>query len=281
MNPTRSAPVLLLVVAALGTGCEEVEDFLPKLRFDTLQAEEVTFERAKVDFVFQVDNPNPIEIALSSFSYDLGLEDVPLLNGDNEDGFVLEASDASELRLPVDLTWAGVFETINATRGEDFVDFGLAGHFGFDTPIGEARLPYDEGGDFPALRTPKFSFKKLRVKNFTPFPPTAALALDLGVQHEQGERMIFDAFDYGVRINGQQLASGLVNTFAVEAVDGDGGSLELPIEIDIISAGSALFNVITGGGQVDVGLDANMDVNTPFGIVPLSIDQTGDLNVDL
>lgn len=275
-------PVLLVLGSALSVGCEEVEPFLPTVTFDALEPEEITFERAKVDFVFQVDNPNPVDVGLSSFSYDLGLEDVPLLSGDNEDGFQLEASNASELRLPIDLTWQGVFETIQATRGEDFVDFGLGGHFGFDTPLGEARLPYQESGDFPALRTPKFRFQNLRMVRLNTsniLNPVAELELDLGVEHEQAATMFFDRFDYDVRLNDQPVASGLVNTFAVESQDE--GGLSLPIDVNLIGAGAALFNVITGGGNVDVGLGANMDVDTPFGIVPLSIDRAEALNVQL
>jgi hypothetical protein len=264
---------------ALGTGCEEIEPFLPTVAFQALEPEEITFERAKVDFVFAVDNPNPVEVDLSSFSYALGLEDVPLLDGDNEDGFTLEASNASELRLPVDLTWQGVFETINATRGEDFVDFGLKGHFGFDTPVGEARLPYDEGGDFPALRTPKFRFKNLRATNLDIFTQTASLELDLGVDHEQAATMFFDSFDYGVTLGGRPLASGLVNTFSVESQQE--GGLTLPIQVNLLTAGATIVSAITGGGPIDIGLAAAMDVDTPFGIVPLAIDQTGNLNIDL
>lgn len=281
MNQSAARAALFLLVGTLA-GCEQIDAFLPTLSFDSLQPEAITFERAQVDFVFQVDNPNPVQVGLSSFSYDLGLMGMPLLNGDNEDGFTLEASNASELRLPVDLGWRDLWDTLQVTRGNDFVDFGLKGHFGFDTPLGEARLPYDEGGDFPALRTPKFSLKNLRVARLNtsnPLNPTAELELDLGVDHEQGATMIFDAFDYGVQINGRPLASGLINSFAVQSQEE--GNLVLPIDINLVNAGTAIMNAVISGGAVDVGLNANMDVDTPFGIVPLSIDQAGNLGLDL
>ncbi|MCB9677507.1 MAG: LEA type 2 family protein [Alphaproteobacteria bacterium] len=278
----RALPMILVLL----TGCDELDPFLPKIFFDTLQVEEIDFQQAKIDFVFQVDNPNPVEVGLSSFSYDLGLEGIHLLAGDNEDGFTLEAADASELRLPVDLGWKDTWDTVQATRGLDTVGFGLKGHFGFDTPLGEARLPYDEGGDFPALRTPKFRFKNLRATGLDIFTQTASLELDLGIDNEHASNLFFDRFDYGLTVDGQPLASGLVNTFEVQGAEE--GDLCLPIQVNLLTAGAAIVSAITNGGALDIGLGANMDVETPFKdlsgnpvIVPLSIDEAGALNVQL
>lgn len=276
-----------LPLLALGTvGCDELSDYLPTVSFDTLQVDQIDFQQAKIDFVFQVDNPNPIDVGLSSFSYDLGLADTPLLAGNNEEGFALEASGASELRLPVELGWESTWNTVQATRGLDEVGFGLGGHFGFDTPIGEARVPYNEDGQFPALRTPKFRFKNLRATDLDIFTQTARLELDLGIDNEHGSNLFFDRFDYGIDLGGQRLASGLVNTFEVQ---GDTeGDLCLPIDINLLNVGTAIVSAVTSGGPLDVGLDANMDVETPFRdfqgnpvIVPLSINEAGALNVEL
>ncbi len=284
---TRFAQLAVLSAVALGSaGCEELDDYLPKLRFDTLDVDSIDFQEANVDFVFQVDNPNPVEVELSSFSYALGLEDVPLLDGNNEDGFGLEAAGESELRLPVNLGWQTTYETIQATRGKDNVGFGLGGHFGFDTPLGEARLPYNENGDFPALRTPKFRFKNLRATGVNILGGTAQLELDLGVDNEHGSTLFFDRFDYGIQLDGQPIASGLVNTFDVQSdTEGD---LCLPIEVNFVNAADTIISAITTGGRVDVGLDASMDVETPFKdltgepiIVPLTIDQEDALDIAL
>lgn len=270
----------VLLLPLLTTACEELDPFLPTVTFDTLAVDAIDFQGAEVDFVFQVDNPNPLEIDLASFSYDLRLADTPLFDGDNADGFTLEASGASELRLPVALAWEDTWNTVQATRGLDDVPFGLSGHFGFDTPAGEVPLPYDESGSFPAVRTPKFRLANLRATRLNlsnPLNPTAELALDLGVDNAHGSSLFFDRFDYGVQIDGRPLASGVVNTFEVDGATE--GQLTLPIAVDLLSAGTTIFDVITGGGALDVALDATMDVETPFGILPLTVDETGALDV--
>ena len=267
----------LLLLPLLTTGCEEIEPFLPTVAFDTLQMQRVDFEGAEADFVFEVQNPNPVQIDLASFSYALELADTPLLDGDNADGFTLEAAGGSELRLPIAIDWQDTWQTVQATRGLDDVPFGLTGEFGFDTPAGRVPLPYSEGGSFPALRTPTFRLADLRVErvNLT----SAELALDLGVDNAHGSTLFFDRFDYGVQIGGRSVATGLIQTFEVDGASE--GRITLPIDISPVAVGLSLFEVIVGGGRLDVDLDATMDVETPFGILPLSIDEAGALDVIL
>lgn len=276
-----NAPKLLLpaLLVLMNTGCAELEPYLPTVNFKTLDPQDISFEGADIDFVFNVRNPNPINIGLSSFSYDLDLADTPLFAGDNEDGFELEAVGDSELRLPVSLTWQGVYDTITATRGIDTVPFGLKGDFGFDTPIGEALLPYDEGGDFPAVRTPKFRFQKVRVRNVDLFTQTAKIDVDLGVTNEHASSLIFENFDYNVKLGGTSVATGKIAELG-EVLGAEEGTLTLPINVNLLSVGTEVYQAITGNGTMNMKLNASSDVDTPFGLLPLSVDETGNVTVE-
>jgi LEA14-like dessication related protein len=271
---SRSSALLALSCALL-PACEALEPFTPKVRFERLDLREVNFQHADVDFVFAVDNPNPVNIGLASFTYDLDLEDVDFLAGDAEDGFNLEANGASELALPLDLVFADIFSTIEATRGQDVVGFGLSGDMGFNTPAGVARLPYQESGDFPALRTPKFTFKNLRVPkvDFT----TAQIEVDLGVDNAHATTLFFDRFDYDLKLGGRSVADGLVSSFAVDGATE--GVLTLPVTVNLLSVGEVILDAIAGE-PIDLGINAAMDVDTPFGVIPLSINESGRLSVN-
>lgn len=265
---------LLIALACLGTGCEALTEFTPKVHFDRLNVDAIDFQHADVDFVFRVDNPNPIGVGLADYSYDLSLEEVPFLEGTNDAGFDLEANGSSELALPLDLAWTQIFETIDATRGEDLVDFRLGGAMGFDTPAGKVDIPFDEEGDFPALRTPTFRFQALRVPKVG--LTTADIEVDLGVDNPHGATLFFDRFDYGLSLGGVEVADGLVSTFAVDGATE--GTLTLPVSVNLLSVGEVVLDAIAGE-RIDLGLDASMEVDTPFGIVPLAIDETGKLRV--
>jgi len=85
------ASVPMRAFILLGLNCGFGTTDIARLRIDAID-----FDGAEVDFVFQVENPNPIQVELASFSYGLSLAETPLFDGDNADGFTLEASNASE-----------------------------------------------------------------------------------------------------------------------------------------------------------------------------------------
>lgn len=279
MTFTPRSLTLFALPALLGlTACEQLEAFIPDVVFQTMEIDTIDFQHIEAQFIFDVDNPNPIDVGLSSFSYDFGLEGVNLLAGDNEEGFQLEAVGSSELSLPMSLTWKDAWDLVDATRGEDQIGFGLNGHMGFDTPLGEARIPYDEDGEFPALRTPKFQFQRIRVERLNLLSQEAELSIDLGVDNPHGSQMFFDAFAYNLDLGGDAVASGRISQLG--GIEGASeGTLTLPVVIDLIGVGAEVIQALTRRDPINMGLSATMDVDTPFGVVPLSIDETGNITV--
>lgn len=275
--PSLHRAALLAPVLLLSTGCEVLGEYLPTVAFDRLDVQAVDWEGADADFVFVVQNPNPVEIKLARFDYDLSFAEVSWLQGDDPDGLVLGASGGSELALPLALEFQSLYDVVQATRGLDTVPFALAGSFGFDTPAGIVDLPYDADGGFPALRTPRFTFDRVRVQDLG--LTSATVAIDLDVDNEHGSNLVFDNFDYAVKMSGVEVGGGFIGSLGT-VLGAETGTLSVPIEIDFLSVGTAVYDAITTG-QVDLGLQAATDVETPFGVVPLSVDESGRVNVDL
>jgi LEA14-like dessication related protein len=267
-------PVLALIAPLVG--CAEAEPFLPKVSFSRMDIRDLSWTDIGADFVFEVQNPNPVRVGVASFQYQFDLESVRLLEGDNTSGFQLEPTASSELILPVDLIFAETWDVVEATRGVDDVGFNLSGSFGFDTPIGEVEIPYDEAGSFPALRTPKFRFDRIRLTELT--LTQAELALDLDVDNEHASTLFFDNFSYTVGFDGVDFASGLVQTFDVPAGE-EAGSITLPITIDLLSAALTIADNIIAGSSLETSLTASVDVDTPFGVLPLTVDEEDIVNI--
>lgn len=272
-RPLAIASLLLL------TGCfEEIEPFLPTVQFGRLDVGSLDWDHIETDFVFYVDNPNPIGIPLESFDYALSLADIELLSGADPDGLELLATDMSEVALPVSLEFLNVYEVIQTTRGLDAVPFGLNGSFGFDSPLGVVDLPYDAGGDFPALRTPGLELGRLRLQDisFT----SATLQLDVEVDNDHGSTVWLENFDYALSLEGIEVGTGLIQDFA--GVDGATTyTVGLPLEIDFLDAGAALYEAFTGGDKINVKIEAATDVITPFEgyTLPLEISESGRLSL--
>lgn len=269
---------LLLPGLLFVAGCNgELDPYLPTIAFERLDVNAVDWETADTNFVFKVDNPNPVDITLASFDYALAFEGEDWVSGDDPNGLTLSASDGSEVALPVNLIFAELYDMVQAVRGEDTIDFNLQGTFGFNTPIGLVELPYDASGGFPALRTPGFGFDALRVADLS--LSGATLELDLAVDNDHASSLTFQNFDYGFTLEGEDVGEGSVATLG--AVDGaTTGVVTLPLDISFGSAGVALYSaLVEGTGNVGVGLKAGTDVETPFGSIPLEVNERGQVRL--
>lgn len=266
--------VLALSILALSTGCEG-GDYLPSIAFDRLDVKDLTWDDVESDFVFKVDNPNPLSITLTRFDYTLSFKETEWLAGDDPDGLTLAADGSSDLALPAHIVFEELYNVVQATKGEDDIPFRLKGSFGFDTPIGEVNLPYDADGSFPALRTPKVDFSKLRVADLT--FTTADIEVDLAVNNEHGSNLWFQNFDYDIDLGNNDVGQGIVSDLGV-ADGATESTLTLPLQVDLVETGSAVYDILTGQ-QAQIGLTAGTDVDTPFGVIPLTIDETGNVTI--
>jgi hypothetical protein len=201
------------------------------------------------------------------------MEAVEVLSGDDPDGLLLSASGASELALPVTLGFDDLYDLVLATRGEDIIDFGLAGSFGFNTPVGPVNLPYTEDGDFPALRKPGITFTGITVEELSILDAT--LALNLDIDNDHGSSLLFQQANWTLQLGGLEAGSGLVADLA-EVAGASTESVSIPVTIDFLDMGIALYDLLTSGA-VDASLEASIDVETPFGTLPFSFSREGEI----
>lgn len=269
---------LALFALLLAPGCEQIQPLLPTVQFGRLDVKALDWDHIETDFVFLVDNPNPVGIPLENFDYALTLADIELVSGADPDGLELLADDSSELALPVDLEFDNIYRFIETTRGLDAVPFGLSGSFGFDSPLGVVTLPYDAEGDFPALRTPALDLGKLHLDDLS--LTSASLALDVDVDNDHGSTIWLQDFAYALTLEGVEVGDGLVPDFA--SVDGATTyTVSIPFEVDFLDAGQAVYEALTGGDPINVRLDASTDVTTPFESVVLPLDVSASRRLQL
>lgn len=265
------------MIFALLLGCTggDFSAFVPTVKFQRLDLTSINFERINVDFVFDVDNPNPIDIPLSSFSYALGFEGIDVLSGEDPDGLRLGSEGTSELALPIAIDFANIFEVVTATRGLDYIGFGLRGNFGFDTDLGPVAIEFDEEGSFPALRLPKFDLGELRIESAS--NDSVGLGLDIAIDNDLGSALDFSNLDFTMKVAGVRLGGGTMAE--VDEVPGaTSKTVTIPFSVNYENAANALGEV-ADGEQITIQLDALVDVDTPFGVLPLSVDETGDVEL--
>ena len=324
----ESMRTLILLGFGLGlTGCANgkgfLSGFIPSVDFDRLEVVDIDFDHIETDFIFTIDNPNPVGFRIDQFSYGLSFADVEFITGDNPDGIVLNPDNDSEAYLPMNIVFADVYDMVQASRGDDHIGFGLNGDFGIrlasdtifleETDDGNATdqgeeeqvgstaisededgylvtLPYETDGDFPALRRPNFNFRKLKVKSMD--WSSIDLALRFDVDNEHGSNLTFTRFAYDLRLGGGQAITGIADNLE-EVVAGSSSEddinpssnenriLSIPIEVNNLEVVATLYELLMNNNRVDIQFGAETDVDTPFGTVVLSVDEQGEVDVEL
>jgi LEA14-like dessication related protein len=266
-----------VLAAVLATGCvkgtglgalaDALEAARPTVSLADLKLTALDFDGVEGDFVFSVDNPNPVGLDLSRFHYALSLNDQGFLEGTEDKGMTLAAGSGTQVVLPVALAFADLLEQLGVADGRDSVPYTLSGWFGVETPLGEVQVPYERSGELPVLRRPEIALSGLRLDSLDILTRQATLAVDLDVTNPGGALSLAD-FDYDLIFEGQNVAKGGIE----EMTSLDAGStrtVTLPFTLNLRETASAVVTAITGGSaRLDLGVSASADVGTPFGEVP-------------
>lgn len=277
----KAIPLMLFLAfvscKSLGPVGDALSQYTPKLRFQKLELRHIDFTKVDVDFMFALENPNPLSVKLDTFGYALGLEGVEFVKGTNDSGLQLKSYGETQLAIPVSLTFARIFELVQAVKGKDDLGFSVAGELGFKTPLGLARVPFKEEGRFPVVHAPDISLEGLRVGKIDVLKNKASLAIDIGVANpDGGSALSFAGFDFGLDLGGKRVASGVRDD--IPAVSGGGKqTISLPIDINLLELGSTVVQALTKKKPIDTKLAGKVQVGTPFGNIPLSFDDLASL----
>lgn len=264
----------MLSLLLLGCSPDLLKAFVPTVNFDRIEIQDLDFEHIDTQFVFRVDNPNPVGIPLERFAYNLSFEGVDILSGNATDDLNLEAADSSEIALPVSLIFSYIYDLVDATRGEDTIAFQLDGAFGFDSDIGPIDVSYEAENEFPALRIPEIKLNKLQLQNVD--LSGANFALDFSVDNDHGSAINLHDMDFDLDIAGVNIGGQLATVGEVPGATTD--TFSLPFGISFLEAAQAIA-AVASGEKLNVDFGADVDVDTPFGIIPLNFDKNGDVSV--
>ena len=274
--------VLLLTSLTLLAGCGpkmpqlgKLKDLLPEATFETFKVKDIDFQGLDSVFVFQIDNPYPVGLELEAMNWKLGLANHDFLDGSKDKKIDIDPNASSPVRVPVSLKFEDVFKVAKDAKGAGEVPWAFTGDFTFKTPIGPVTLPFQQRGVMPALSAPKISLKALRVGKLDLKTQTASLELDLGLATEQSGPLNVSKFGYGIKLAGTEVASGNAK---IDAFEGN-TTMTLPFDIKLLDLGATIVDAVTQKTQLKVRLNADAEVATPVGPVPLTINEVTDLKL--
>jgi hypothetical protein len=106
----------------------------------------------------------------------------------------------------------------------------------------------------------------------------ARIALDLGVTNLGGSVFSMKRFDYKLHLAGDKVAGGLVEALGAVAADTT-QTMTLPIDLSLSGLGGAVVEAFTRKGRLRAKIKAGLQVGTPWGDVPLEIEEAEELDI--
>lgn len=254
----------LALVFALLPGCATVNKVLnsafqnPKVSFRQMNVRNVSFQDITMDFEFMVENPNDLSLSLASLAYDLRLEDKKLASGTTKQGVSLPARGSAPVQLPLTITFTDFVDNLALFfSSKQEVPYSIDTSFGFDTMVGEVKLPLRQSGQVPLPKPPEVQVADARFANVSLLGARMEVALDVANRSTFPVRP--EGFAYSISVAGVPVSRGQENLPVLTA--GARQRIVLPIELSFASLGAAVVEAIRSKrvdyavqGSVNLGL---------------------------
>ncbi|HMB40817.1 MAG TPA: LEA type 2 family protein [Balneolaceae bacterium] len=258
MTKFLSALLLLFFI----TGCAALKDLAniqkPSLEYSNISVQSINFNQAELLFNFEVNNPNPIGITASGYSYDFLVNSNSFLSGNQDRNVNIGSSRSSVLQVPVTLQYTELLNTFRSLLQSDEFNYALSTEFLFDIPgLGQQRLPANASGRLPIPKIPGFEFAGFNIESIS--PSGADMELKIGINNPNAFPILLNSASYVLNVNGREW----LNTSLSDAVrvSSDGSSeIVIPVQLNAVQMGSVLFDLMRGSTEFDYSLNGNADV---------------------
>jgi LEA14-like dessication related protein len=135
------AAVLLLIVML--AGCASL---VQAPRVTLMETSMVGLDTSGVDieFLLEITNPNPFDLSLLGYTFDLQVLALPLSTGGKQETILFPAGKETGMRLPVRLKFTDLLEIINRSPDPDRIPYQLSSLLRLKTPLGEMAVPVEK-----------------------------------------------------------------------------------------------------------------------------------------
>jgi len=248
---------LVLLLPAVLSGCAGLQDLAraaftaPRLTFRSASLQALDLEGATVAFSYDLENPNAVGVNLARAGWQIEVEGTRVAAGDLPAGLSVPANGKAPLSFPVRVRFRdvpGIVSLLGSGRSD--VGYRLSGSLGIRTPVGVVDLPLSHADRLRLPAIPRFAVDGLRVRSvsFT----TVGFDVRLRVENPNAFPLPSGEIGYALTVAGSPVARAEGASLGV--VPGGGSAIvEIPVRIDVLSAGRAAAE-LARGGEVQVEL---------------------------
>lgn len=254
--------ISILLVAIIAAGCAALRDFAdtrrPTLEYNSMSVQSIDFNRAILQFHFDVNNPNPVGLTADRYSYEFFINDNSFLSGSQDQNLRISRESVSTLSVPVTLSFSEMVNTFSSLVGSDSFAYRINTEVQFDIPgLGVQSLPVNASGELPIPRMPRIEFGGFDVKNLSLAGAEMEVAFRVSNPNRFGISMSNAA--YILQVNGREwLDTRLGDAVRIGASESD--TIRIPIRLNASQMGSVLLEMMAGRTEFDYNLSGSANI---------------------
>jgi LEA14-like dessication related protein len=277
MHPSIKKLLLFILLFSLN-GCAELakhtETIRPTAKITGAHLANINFNQADLVFDLAVENNNPVSLALASLDYDFKLENQSVVSGVTAKAMKLNANSTSTVQLPVTLKFDDLKKLPGELWNKDKLAYDLQTTFNITLPIiGNYAVPVAKKGELPVPKIPDIKLKDIQVKSMS-FTSAEVLA-QVEVSNPNNFQLGLKSFDYQLNVNQKNWGQGNIKQ-AINIPEKGKGIIEIPVKLDLMSIGAALYPMLQkkaplqyqlkGNASIDTGLELLKNYNMPVDV---------------
>lgn len=232
----------------------------------------LTLDGATIDFDVDVHNPYSFTLPLVGLGYNLQSGGKQIVAGEIDNPGSVPGRGKRRVTVPVSLRFADVLSALSGVRPGAIVPYEAALDFRAEAPaIGRISLPVRHAGEAPIPAVPQVTLASVEWEKLT--MSEAAATLKLGIVNTNSFPIDLSQLSYALSLAGTPVADATVRK-GVNFKAGGEQMIELPLRVNMASAGLAMFNAMRGDGasyQISGGIKAG----TPFGALDMPYSSAG------
>jgi LEA14-like dessication related protein len=237
----------------------------PGVSFTSAELTGLSFTKADLLFVLNIENPNSFGVHMAGFDYDFKIDGASFVSGVSENRLDIDARGSSTVQIPVSVAYDDLFNSFSNLLDRDQSIYRITCGFQFDVPVlGRLRIPVSREGEIPVLRFPEIRYGGLELTNLS--LTWAELELSMHLDNSNALALNLSSLTYDLHINQKRWAEGGLQQ-SVEIGEHEEGVIRLPFTLYFVQIGSEAYDILKMKKSVEYRVSGDYGFTTSIPLI--------------
>ena len=259
-------------------GCKSAEKIIgslkkPKAEIAGVHLGDFNIDAATLLFDVKVTNPYKVPLPLANVDYMLTCDNMRFLSGNADIQDTIPSGESKTVSIPAQINFMETLQILKQIKPGSIVPYTADLGMSVNPPGADRlRLPLSKSGELPIPAIPDVAIQEIRWKELS--LDSASGVIRLNVANPNAFPFDLTKLSYALSLADVDVASAGIDQNVSFAESGGANTLEIPVSFSPRALGLAAFKMLMGDGAGYM-LDGLMDVETPYGSIPMPLKASG------